>query len=57
MKPTNNYEALVLAIKQGLTAETDDQVRRIDEQIVYFASLSTPVDIELAKAQALAELA
>ena len=57
MKPTNNYEALVLAIKLGLTAETDDQVRRIDEQIVYFASLSTPVDIELAKAQALAELA
>ena len=57
MKPTNNYEALVLAIKLGLTAETDEQVHRIDEQIVYFASISTPVDIELAKAQALAELA
>ena len=56
MKPTNNYEALVLAIKLGLTAETDDQVRRINEQIVLFASISTPVDIELAKAQALAEL-
>jgi hypothetical protein len=56
MKPTNDYEALVLAIKLGLTAETDEQVRRIDKQIVHFASISTPVDIELAKAQALAEL-
>tara|TARA_R110002020_G_scaffold6382_1_gene27201 strand:+ start:642 stop:938 length:297 start_codon:yes stop_codon:yes gene_type:complete len=56
MKPTNNYEALVLAIKLGLTAETDDQISRIDEQLVHFASLSTQEDIELAKAQALVEL-
>tara|TARA_R110000824_G_scaffold333087_1_gene519695 strand:+ start:222 stop:524 length:303 start_codon:yes stop_codon:yes gene_type:complete len=56
MKPTNNYEALVLAIKLGLTAETDNQVSRIDEQLVHFASLSTQEDIELAKVQAIAEL-
>ena len=47
MKPTNNYEALVLAIKLGLTAETDNQVSRIDEQLVHFASLSTQAIAEL----------
>jgi|TARA_B110000263_G_C15126954_1_gene427013 hypothetical protein len=50
---TNNYDALVLAIRLGITAETEDQARRINEYIYDLASVCTPEDIERAKAEAI----
>ena len=55
-KPNNDFEALVLALKLGITAETDEQLSRIQKEIDYFESVVAPEDIELAKARALAEL-
>jgi hypothetical protein len=57
MKIANNYEALVLALKLGITAQNDEQASRIGEHINRLASISEPRDLERAKAQALEELA
>ena len=52
----NNFDALVLALKLGITAETDEQISLIEKEIDWLASISAPEDIDLAKAKALQEL-
>ena len=52
----NNFDALVLALKLGITAETDEQISLIEKEIDWLASISAPEDIDLAKAKALREL-
>tara|TARA_R110002020_G_scaffold7059_4_gene29724 strand:- start:1632 stop:1919 length:288 start_codon:yes stop_codon:yes gene_type:complete len=56
MKIANNYEALVLALKLGITAKNDEQASRIDEHITLLASRMQPSELERAKAQALKDL-
>ena len=56
MKIANNYEALVVALKLGITAQTEEQATRIEGYIRELVEISGPEDIELAKAQALKEL-
>ena len=56
MKIANNYEALVLALKLGITAQNDEQASRIDEHITLLAARMQPRELERAKAQALKDL-
>ena len=48
-KPTNDYEALVLALKLGITADTDEQFNRALQMAESFAAKLT--DIEVARAK------
>ena len=48
-KPTNDYEALVLALKLSITADTDEQFNRALEMAEGFAARLT--DIEVARAK------
>ena len=48
-KPTNDYEALVLALNLGITADTDEQFNRALQMAESFAVKLT--DIEVARAK------
>ena len=48
-KPTNDYEALVLALKLSITADTDEQFNRALAMAESFAVKLT--DIEVARAK------
>jgi hypothetical protein len=48
-KPTNDYEALVLALRLSITADTDEQFNRALEMAEGFAARLT--DIEVARAK------
>ena len=48
-KPTNDYEALVLALKLSITADTDEQFNRALQMAESFAAKLT--DIEVARAK------
>ena len=48
-KPTNDYEALVLALRLSITADTDEQFNRALEMAEGFAVRLT--DIEVARAK------
>ena len=48
-KPTNDYEALVLALNLGITADTDEQFNRALSMAESFAAKLT--DIEVARAK------
>ena len=48
-KPTNDYEALVLALHVGITADTDEQFNRALAMAESFAAKLT--DIEVARAK------
>ena len=48
-KPTNDYEALVLALNLGITADTDEQFNRALAMAESFAAKLT--DIEVARAK------
>lgn len=48
-KPTNDYEALVLALKLSITADTDEQFNRALQMAESFAVKLT--DIEVARAK------
>tara|TARA_B110001450_G_C17466913_1_gene418589 strand:- start:152 stop:334 length:183 start_codon:yes stop_codon:yes gene_type:complete len=48
-KPTNDYEALVLALKLSITADTDEQFNRALEMAEGFSARLT--DIEVARAK------
>ena len=56
MKITNNYEALVVALKLGITAQTEEQANRIEPYIRELVNISAPEDIKLAKAQVALDL-
>jgi hypothetical protein len=56
MKIKNNYEALVVALKLGITAQTEEQASRIEKHIRQLVNISGLEDIELAKAQVAKEL-
>ena len=48
-KPTNDFEALVLALRLSITADTDEQFNRALEMAEGFAARLT--DIEVARAK------
>ena len=48
-KPTNDYEALLLALRLSITADTDEQFNRALEMAEGFAARLT--DIEVARAK------
>ena len=48
-KPKNHYEALVLALRLSITADTDEQFNRALEMAEGFAARLT--DIEVARAK------
>ena len=50
--PTNNYQALVTALKLAVTAPTDEQAQECVEMAKSFASSLSPEKIQRAKREA-----
>ena len=48
-KPTNDYEALVLALNLGITADTDEQFNRALAMAESFAVKLTDIEVVRAK--------
>ena len=44
-KPTNDYEALVLALNLGITADTDEQFNRALQMAESFAAKLTDIEV------------
>ena len=51
-KPTNDYEALVLALRLSITADTDEQFNRALEMAEGFAARLTDIEVARAKKEA-----
>jgi len=51
-KPTNDYEALVLALRLSITADTDEQFNRALEMAESFAAKLTDIEVARAKKEA-----
>ena len=51
-KPKNHYEALVLALKLSITADTDEQFNRALEMAEGFAAKLTDIEVARAKKEA-----
>ena len=56
MEIKNHYEALVKALVLAITAQTDDQISRIDPMVQEFAAGFDEVTIERAKKEALIQI-
>ena len=56
MEINNHYEALVKALVLAITAQTDDQISRIDPMVQEFAAGFDEVTIERAKKEALIQI-
>jgi len=56
MTINNNFEALVKALVLAITAQTDDQISRIEPMIQEFADGFDEVTIERAKKEALIQI-
>ena len=51
-KPTNDYEALVAALRLAISAESDDQFNRAVALAEDFAAGLTEIEVARAKAEA-----
>jgi|TARA_R110000744_G_scaffold47777_1_gene104916 hypothetical protein len=56
MTINNNFEALVKALVLAITAQTDDQISRIEPMVQEFAAGLDEVTIERAKKEALIQI-
>jgi len=56
MEINNNFEALVKALVLAITAQTDDQISRIEPMVQEFAAGLDEVTIERAKKEALIQI-
>ena len=56
MTINNNFEALVKALVLAITAQTDDQISRIEPMVQEFAAGFDEVTIERAKKEALIQI-
>lgn len=56
MEINNNFDALVKALVLAITAQTDDQINRIDPMVQEFAAELDEVTIERAKKEALIQI-
>jgi|TARA_B110000483_G_C17700406_1_gene353089 hypothetical protein len=56
MTINNNFEALVKALVLAITAQTDDQISRIEPMVQEFADGFDEVTIERAKKEALIQI-
>lgn len=55
-KPTNDKEALIMALVLGITAPTDEQYQKAQDLAEQLAARMTDEDISWCKKQALREL-
>jgi|TARA_B110001469_G_scaffold88635_1_gene84098 hypothetical protein len=53
-KPTNDYEALVLALTLGITATDDDKARQCSEMAIEISNRLSDFDVARAKKEAVA---
>ena len=56
MEINNNFDALVKALVLAITAQTDDQISRIEPMVQEFAAGLDEVTIERAKKEALIQI-